>query len=177
MALANTPVPPLFQGLTSKNTIYFVENELSGTRYDDDHLKRPRLIIGGKYDGGPTTYYRIDFSGLDGGSKDSFTSDILRNHLYRFTINSVSGPGQETANEADATIPEKLDFTTAIEPWETGVEDTPNQQIGYYMNYEGLNGGYHLYETNGPHPGQNPDMEGTPAEQHIRLQHILRRGG
>lgn len=37
--------------------------------------------------------------------------------------------------------------------------------------------GYHLYETNGPHPGQNPDMEGTPAEQHIRLQHILRRGG
>lgn len=89
-----------------QNTIYFVENELSGTRYDDDHLKRPRLIIGGKYDGGPTTYYRIDFSGLDGGSKDSFTSDILRNHLYRFTINSVSGPGQETANEADATIPE-----------------------------------------------------------------------
>lgn len=170
------PSSAIISGTYIKNTIYFVENELSGTRYDDDHLKRPRLIIGGKYDGGPTTYYRIDFSGLDGGSKDSFTSDILRNHLYRFTINSVSGPGQETANEADATIPEKLDFTTAIEPWETGVEDTPNQQIGYYMNYEGLNGDITYTKQTGP-IGQNPDMEGTPAEQHIRLQHILRRGG
>lgn len=154
------PSSAIISGTYIKNTIYFVENELSGTRYDDDHLKRPRLIIGGKYDGGPTTYYRIDFSGLDGGSKDSFTSDILRNHLYRFTINSVSGPGQETANEADATIPEKLDFTTAIEPWETGVEDTPNQQIGYYMNYEGLNGDITYTKQTGPIPVKTRTWKG-----------------
>lgn len=150
----------IISGTYIKNTIYFVENELSGTRYDKDHLKRPRLIIGGKYDGGPTTYYRIDFSGLDGGSKDSFTSDILRNHLYRFTINSVSGPGQETANEADATIPETLDFTTAIEPWKTGVEDTPNQQIGYYMNYEGLNGEHTHTQQTGPIPVKTRTWKG-----------------
>lgn len=171
------PSSAIISGTYIKNTIYFVENELSGTRYDDDHLKRPRLIIGGKYDGGPTTYYRIDFSGLDGGSKDSFTSDILRNHLYRFTINSVSGPGQETANEADATIPEKLDFTTAIEPWETRRRGHPEPADRILYELRRPERGYHLYETNGPHPGQNPDMEGTPAEQHIRLQHILRRGG
>lgn len=150
----------IISGTYIKNTIYFVENELSGTRYDKDHLKRPRLIIGGKYDGGPTTYYRIDFSGLDGGSKDSFTSDILRNHLYRFTINSVSGPGQDSPEKADETIPETLDFTTAIEPWETGVEDTPNQQIGYYMNYEGLNGVITATSQTGPIPVKTRTWKG-----------------
>lgn len=123
------------------NDIYMVESALSGSRYDADHLNRPRLIIAGKY-GTDTqdTYYRIDFSGLDGGSKDFFTSDILRNHLYRFSINSVSGPGQATADAADRVVPENLTFSSTIEPWANGVEETPNQQTGYYMNYGGLNG-------------------------------------
>lgn len=143
------------------NLIFMWEFPLSGIRYDDDHLKRPRLIIGGKYgDSTVDTYYRIDFSGLDGGSKDSFTSDILRNHLYRFTINSVSGPGQDSPDEADATIPETLDFTTAIVPWETGVEDTPNQQIGYYMNYEGLNGEITATSQTGPIPVKTRTWKG-----------------
>lgn len=122
------------------NTIYMWESTLSGSRYDENHLNRPRLIIGGKYEDGPITYYRLDFSGLDGGSKDFFTSDILRNHLYRFTINSVSGPGQDTPDKADETVPAELDFSTAILPWSDGVLDNPHQQIGYYMNYGGLNG-------------------------------------
>ena len=144
MALANTPVPPLFQGLNIKNTIYFVENELSGTPPTTTaHLKRPRLIIGGKYDGGPTTYYRVRL--LRAGrrvGRTHFTSDILRNHLYRFTINSVSGPGQDkTANEADATIPEKLRF-------HNGHRAVGNRRRGHpepadrilYAIHEGLNG-------------------------------------
>lgn len=123
------------------NDIYMVESALSGSRYDADHLNRPRLIIAGKYGtDSQDTYYRIDFSGLDGGSKDFFTSDILRNHLYRFTINSVSGPGQATADAADQIVPENLTFSSTIEPWADGVEETPHQQIGYYMNYKGMNG-------------------------------------
>lgn len=122
------------------NTIYMLESGMSGSRYDENHLNRPRLIIGGKYEDGPETYYRIDFSGLDGGSKDFFTSDILRNHLYRFTINSVSGPGQSTADAADQVVPENLTFSSTIEPWTDGKTETPHQQIGYYMNYGGLNG-------------------------------------
>lgn len=123
------------------NDIYMIESALSGTRYDKDHLTRPRLIICGRYgNDAQDSYYRIDFSGLDGGSKDLFTSDILRNHLYRFTINSVSGPGQSTPDLADETVPAALDFTTAITPWTSDVEENPHQQIGYYMNYDGLNG-------------------------------------
>lgn len=123
------------------NTIYMVESALSGERYDENHLNRPRLIVAGKYDTDTQdSYYRIDFSGLDGGSKDYFTSDLLRNHLYRFTINSVSGPGQKTADDADRVKPENLTFSSTIEPWTDGIQETPHQQTGYYMNYGGLNG-------------------------------------
>lgn len=140
-----TTNPLLYQNVISHlyitNDIYMVESALSGSRYDENHLNRPRLIIAGKYDTDPQdTYYRIDFSGLDGGSKDFFTSDILRNHLYRFSINSVSGPGQATADAADRVVPENLTFSSTIEPWADGVEENPNQQTGYYMNYGGLNG-------------------------------------
>lgn len=123
------------------NNIYMLESWMGGTRYDEMHLNRPRLIIGGRY-GTDTqeSYYRLDFSGLDGGSKDFFNSDILRNHLYRFTINSVSGPGQSTPDEADRTIPANLTFSSSIEPWTNGRQEAPPQQIGYYMNYGSLNG-------------------------------------
>ena len=118
MALANTPVPPLFQDLHQKNTIYFVENELSGTCYDDDHLKRPRLIIGGKYDGGPTTYYRIDFSGLDGGSKDSFTFGYPPQPPVSLHHQQRLGPARKQPTKRMQPYRKNSDFvTTAIEPW------------------------------------------------------------
>lgn len=142
------------------NDIYMTESALSGRRYDGNHLGRPRLIIGGRYENGPVTYYRIDFSGLDGGSKDFFTSDILRNHLYRFTINSVSGPGQSTDDAADQVVREDLSFSSTIEPWTTGKTETPNQQTGYYMNYGGLNG----------------SVTSTPATGDIRIKDPEWRG-
>ena len=136
------PYKPVQSGIPYiTNTIYMLESGMSGSRYDENHLNRPQLIIGGKY--GTNTdesYYKFDFSGLDGGSKDFFTSDILRNHLYRFTINSVSGPGQSTPDAADQVVPEDLSFSSTIEAWTGGKTETPHQQTGYNMNYGGLNG-------------------------------------
>ena len=159
-----TTNPQLYEGVTSNtyftNRIYMLESAMSGSLYDENHLNRPRLIIGGSYEGGPETYYRIDFSGLNGGPKDFFTSDILRNHLYRFSINSVSGPGQPSRDDADKMERESLTFSSTIEPWTNGVEDNPQQQIGYYMNYGGLNGQVTTTAATGDILIKSPDWRG-----------------
>ena len=65
-----------------------------------------RLVVGGVYkgatgaDGQPLiTYYRVDFA------QNGTLTDILRNHKYTFSIESVSGPGYDTPQEAATGVP------------------------------------------------------------------------
>lgn len=77
-----------------KSTIFLAETE-------SPRANPVKLIIGGAYNGGATTYYRVDMR-LPNKSKPGEYLDlnILRNHLYRISITSVSGPGYATIAEA-----------------------------------------------------------------------------
>ena len=68
---------------------------------------RTCLVVGGIWDAnadgnftndGAATYYRVDFA--DGSGASATWLDVLRNHLYTFNINSVSGYGHDTSEEA-----------------------------------------------------------------------------
>lgn len=75
------------------------------------------IVVGGKYTGaglvesGKESFYRIDLK--DKESKLSY--DILRNHLYNFTINSVNSPGTPTPEDALESVIVSMDVT--IEAW------------------------------------------------------------
>ncbi len=90
-------------GLFTTQTIYVPEVKLSdGVRNDSNHAERMALVVGGKYNNSEaTSYYRVDF--VENGR----LVDILRNHLYRFSITTVRDSGQNTprgAYEAESSM-------------------------------------------------------------------------
>lgn len=56
------------------------------------------MIIRAKYDGGPDTYYKVEF--LKNGT--STQMDLLRNHHYQVKVTAVNHAGYSTAEEAEA---------------------------------------------------------------------------
>lgn len=119
--------------------IYLPEADLLwGDVYDDNHSSRLAIIVGGKYNGSDAeTFYRVDFN-YDEGSKAKM--DILRNHVYRFTIKSVKDAGYATAELAYNSKPKGLDFSAEIEPWVSNEPTSVPSIQGYYLTYEGFNG-------------------------------------
>lgn len=119
--------------------IYLPEADLLwGDVYDDNHSSRLAIIVGGKYNGSDAeTFYRVDFN-YDEGSKAKM--DILRNHVYRFTIKSVKDAGYATAGLAYNSKPKGLDFSAEIEPWVSNEPTSVPSIQGYYLTYEGFNG-------------------------------------
>lgn len=101
--------------------LYFYENKAwSPTGYDlpNDVNKyaTTRLVVGGVYDnmkddtGAPKqTYYRIDFS------KNDKIVNVLRNNKYIFSLESVSGPGYDTPEEAATGVP--INITVNVIEW------------------------------------------------------------
>ena len=77
-------------------SIYVPEADLKNA----SNAQRMAIVVGGSYDGGPTTYYRLDFA-----DADENLLDVLRNHLYRFSITDVSGPGYSSVKEAYEALP------------------------------------------------------------------------
>lgn len=83
----------------------------NGDPSDSNRLTRPALVVGGRYNGSEkVTYYRVDF--MKGGK----LVDILRNHLYNVKITEVTGPGEDTPQEAyeksgASIVAEVLDWT------------------------------------------------------------------
>jgi hypothetical protein len=79
-------------------TIYTPEADvlmgLTGTSGDTNHTNRMAVIVGGSYNGGATTYYRLDFA------NNGALMNVLRNHLYQFNITRVTGPGVGTVDDA-----------------------------------------------------------------------------
>jgi hypothetical protein len=56
------------------------------------------LVIGGSYNSGPETFYRVDFTTTASGS--TLYLDLLRDHHYEATIIDVSGPGSDDPTSA-----------------------------------------------------------------------------
>ncbi|MDR1918129.1 MAG: FimB/Mfa2 family fimbrial subunit, partial [Tannerellaceae bacterium] len=75
------------------------------------------LVIGGEYEGGQETFYRVDFvADGEGGTKDYL--DLLRNHLYAVSIQSVSGPGFTDKEHAREARP--VNMTAGVQKWNEG---------------------------------------------------------
>ena len=120
--------------------IYLSEADLLwGDVYDANHTNRPAIIVGGKFNGSQTeTFYRVDFTKDDGSDEKM---NILRNHIYQFTIKNITDDGYDTAQEAYDAKPQGLSYTTSIDAWQTGVENAiPLPQEGFLMSYGAQNG-------------------------------------
>lgn len=119
--------------------IYLPEADLLwGEVYDTEHTRRLAIIVGGKYNGSTTeTFYRVDFT-YDEGSQDKM--NVLRNHVYQFTIKSVKAAGYATAELSYNSKPKNLGFEATLEPWTTGQTASVPSISEYYLTYQGFNG-------------------------------------
>lgn len=82
-----------------ENTIYLFEAAQPQLATDEEnHLKRPCIIVKGVYEG-KSCYYRVDFA-KHPAKGDVTYMDIVRNHSYNITVTNVSGRGSDTAHEA-----------------------------------------------------------------------------
>ncbi len=120
--------------------IYVPESDImmgdTGTPGDVNHTGRMALVVGGFYDGSETeTFYRIDFA------VNKQLINVLRNHLYEFSISQVSGPGfpdVKTAYESQS-----MNMTVNINDWdavdmrEIFLDGTSYVMLGNSVNYKG----------------------------------------
>ena len=123
-------------------SLYLYENKpWSANGYDQPDANHPaattRLVVGGVYngatgaDGQPhITYYRIDFA------QNGILADILRNHKYTFSIESVSGPGYDTPEEAATGVP--INIYVKLIDW-TSVWDNIDFDNENYLSTETKN--------------------------------------
>ncbi len=95
------------------NQIYIPEADVlmgPGARPGDaNHTNRMALVVGGSFNGGPTTYYRLDFAPA------GTLANPLRNHLYQFNIARVTSPGWSTVDEAYRQA--SLNISASVIPW------------------------------------------------------------
>lgn len=92
-----------------------------------DNNRAFHIIVGGRYNDGPTTFYRLDFYDRDpdgDGTPEKPSAanryDILRNHAYIINILRVRGSGYATPELASASEPVNMEVT--IRSWDTGTE-------------------------------------------------------
>lgn len=118
--------------------IYLPETDLQwGSVYDGQHTNRLAIIVAGYYNNSPElSYYRVDFTNDDSGDK----MNILRNHVYQFTIKSVKAAGYATAELAYKSMPKNLGFEATLEPWQASAMGSVPSISGYYLIYQGFNG-------------------------------------
>lgn len=118
--------------------IYLPETDLQwGSVYDGQHTNRLAIIVGGYYNNSPDiSYYRVDFTNDNTGDK----MNILRNHVYQFTISSVKAAGYATAELAYKSMPKNLGFEATLEPWQASAMGSVPSISGYYLIYQGFNG-------------------------------------
>ena len=127
-------------GSYCKAQIYIPEVTFhNGTVYDNDHENRMALVIGGTYNGTPN-YYRIDFTSEPVNTKGDQLKDVLRNHIYRFSITNVSQSGYRSAAAAYSGQPIGLQFRADITDWEEQDLDSPAPDMLVRMNFGGING-------------------------------------
>lgn len=99
-------------------SIYMFETAQPGDADQNKHVKRPCLVVGGKYNGGTTDkYYRVDLGTPKAGTGNTELNylDILRNHSYEITVKKVSGEGHDT--EQEALESKSANMTATVIPW------------------------------------------------------------
>lgn len=97
----------------------------------DDNTAAFYIVVKGRYNGGASTYYRVDFYDRAAKPEGSGTEhedyvkpsaanryDILRNHAYVINILRVRGDGYPT--EADAAASEPINMEVDVYSWDTG---------------------------------------------------------
>lgn len=123
-----------------KAEIYLPEVALKGgTVYDANHENRMALVIGGTYQG-KLNYYRIDFTTEKYNAANVPLHDVLRNHIYRYSITNVSQSGYATPQAAYKGRSVGLDFTADIVDWQTEDLDSPAPDMFVRLNFQGING-------------------------------------
>lgn len=90
--IADSATTFTYSGSSIYESIYIPEAEIVDTPYAD----RMAMVVGGHYNGSADVqYYRVEFRQSDGA-----LIDVVRNHLYRFDITQVHGPGLHTIEDA-----------------------------------------------------------------------------
>ena len=118
-----------------KDAIYLPEAPLEGytANQQENRNKRTTLIIGGYLhdpakptESATKTWYRLDFTTAARNTPDRDLFDILRNHLYRISLD-VRVRGAATAAEAWSVPPLAIgQITMETVPWENGgIVDAP----------------------------------------------------
>lgn len=96
----------------------------------EKHVKRPCLIVKGKYQQETTScYYRVDLVKPDAGGAMTYM-DVLRNHSYDVTISNVTDRGHDTPQEALESKPANI--TATVVAWddaEMGDIDFDGQRV------------------------------------------------
>lgn len=96
----------------------------------EKHVKRPCLIVKGKYQQEATScYYRVDLAKPDPGGTMTYM-DVLRNHSYNVTISNVTDRGHDTPQEALLSKPANITATVvAWDDTEMGDIDFDGQRV------------------------------------------------
>lgn len=96
----------------------------------EKHVKRPCLIVKGKYQQETTScYYRVDLAKPDPGGTMTYMN-VLRNHSYDVTISNVTDRGHDTPQEALLSKPANITATVvAWDDTEIGDIDFDGQRV------------------------------------------------
>lgn len=120
--------------------LYLYENK----PYSQDGFDQPtedapaatsRLVVGGVYNGeteadGTTpkvTYYRVDFA-----DADKHLTEVLRNHKYTFSIESVSGSGYDTPDDAATGVP--INIYVKVVDWTNDLTHVDFDRQNYFYS-------------------------------------------
>ena len=132
--------PSLVSGNQVSRLEYLAEQESGGkyffrqiyvgeqTNGNKQLVNRPCVIVGGSYEGGPETYYRLDFTKPAAADGTVSYYDLIRNSRYRLNITAVTGNGYN--NVDDALKNESVNITYDVMPW--GSKDVDGGISGPY---------------------------------------------
>jgi hypothetical protein len=84
-------------------------NEIYLPESDKTSANRTCLIIGGTYDGGNETFYRVDFV-----NKNDENLDLLRNYRFLVNITNVKRYGFDTKEEAAKAKTSHIEYTLSV---------------------------------------------------------------
>ena len=113
----------------STHQVYLPEAEVkignSAVSGDVNHTNRSAIVVGGKYNGNATSYYRIDFNNQFG------LTNILRNHYYQFNIRNVLEDGYPDPESAYSA--RSMNMEVDVIDWSEGTDEE--------VIFDGLNWG------------------------------------
>lgn len=101
--------------ISLEKTIYLLE---AASKTVDDWTKTTCLVVGGSYEDGNTSWYRVDHITPKAGNTPEMYGEFVRNHQYRFNIISVSGPGYP---DPDTAFKERaINMEVVVKDWDKG---------------------------------------------------------